>query len=84
MHKQYSRQSLSFISGVAPLLAGLDSNSVESHRNTSMALLPISLVKTPVELFASLFYARSLSLLSPYSFFIFSNFFHFFHFCNFA
>lgn len=68
MHKQYSGQSLSFISGVAPLPAGLDSTSVESHRNTSMAPLPTSLVNTLAELLASPPYTGSLSLLSPYSF----------------
>ena len=68
MHKQYSRQSLSFISGVAPLLADLDSTLVESDRNTSMAPLPMSLVSTLAELLASPPCAGSLSLLLPYSF----------------
>ena len=72
MHKKYSRQSLSFISGVAPLPVSLDSTLVESHRNTSMAPLPASPVSTSAELLASPPYARSLSLLSPFSFFILS------------
>ena len=77
MHKQYSCQSLSFISGVDPLPVGLDSTSVESHRNTGMAPLLASLVSTPTELLASPPYAGSLSLLSPYSFFFLIFFFHF-------
>ena len=73
MHKQYSHKSLSFIFGVAPLLAGLDSTPVESRRNTSMASLLASLVITLVELLASPFYPGILSLLSPFiSFLIFS------------
>jgi len=88
VHKQYSRQSLSFISGVASLLASLDSTPVKSHRNTSMDPLPVSLVSTPVGLHASPLYVGILSLLSPYSFSIFfSNLFHFFiffHLHNFA
>ena len=71
MHKQYSRQSLSFISGIDPLPAGLDNTSVESHRNTSMAPLPASLVNTPMKLLASPPCAGSLSLFSPDLFFIF-------------
>jgi len=74
MHKHYSLQSLSFISGIAPLPASLDSTLVESHRNTCMDLLAASLVSTSMKLFASSLYAGSISLLSPYSFFIF----HFF------
>jgi len=70
VHKHYSCQSLNFIFGVAPLLVGLDSTSVESHRNTIMASLPVSLVSTPAELLASPLCTQSLSLLSPYSFFI--------------
>jgi len=69
MHKQYSCQSLSFISGVVPLRAGPNSTRVESHRNTSMALLPASLVITPVDLLASPPCTRTLYLLSSYSFF---------------
>ena len=72
MHKQYSRQTLSFISVIAPLSVGLDSTLVESHRNTSMALLLASLVNTLAELLASPPCVGSLSLLSPYSFFIFN------------
>ena len=74
MHKQYSLQSLSFISGVAPLPAGLDSTPTESDRNTSMAPLLASLVSTLVELLASPLFIGSLSLLSPYSFSLFSFF----------
>ena len=70
MHKKYSRESLSFISGVALLLVGLDSTPTELHWNTSMAPLPTSLVITPKELLASPLHAGSLSLLPPYSFFI--------------
>lgn len=70
MHKQYIRQSLSFICGVAPLLVSLDSTSMESHRNISMAPLLASLVSTLEELLASPPYTRSLSLISPYSYFI--------------
>ena len=70
MHKQYSHDSLSFISGVAPLPAILDSTPVESHRNASMAPLLVSLVSALAELLASPPCARSLSLLLPYSFFI--------------
>lgn len=70
MHKQCSRQSLSFISGVAPLPAGLDSAPVESHRNISMAPLPMSLVSTRVELLSSPPCLGSLSLLWPCLFFI--------------
>ena len=80
MHKQYIRQSLSFISGVAPLLAGLDSTSTESCRNTSITSLPASLVSTMVELIASPLCVGSLSLLSPYSFSFEFFTFHFFHF----
>ena len=76
MHKKYSHQSLRLISGVAPLPIGLDSTLVESHRNTGMALLPASLVSTLAELLESPPCAGSLSLLSPYSFFIL-NFFYF-------
>ena len=68
MHKQYSRQSLIFISGVALLPSGLDSTPTESHRNISMASLPVSLVSTLVELLASPPCIGSLSLLSLYSF----------------
>lgn len=78
MHKYYSRQSLSFFSVIAPLLVGLDSTPTESHRNTTMALLLVSMVSTPTELLESPLWIGSLSLLFPYSFFIFSNFFHFF------
>ena len=78
MDKQYSRQSLSFISSVAPLLAGLDSTLAESCRNTSIAPLPMSLVSTSTELLASPLYTRRLSLLSSYSFFICFKIFHFF------
>ena len=70
MHKQYSCQSLSLISGVAPLPSSLDSTLVESHRKKSMASLPVSLVNTLVELLASPPYAGCFSLLLPYSFFI--------------
>ena len=72
MHNQYSHQSLSFISGVAPLLASLDNTLMESHRNISMALLPVRLVSAPVELLASPPCTGSLSLLSAYLFFIFT------------
>lgn len=85
MHKQYSRQSLNFISGVSPLPAGLDSTSTESYRNTSMAPLPASLVSTPAVLLASPLCVGSLSLLLPYSFsFFFQTFstFSFFHFSS--
>ena len=83
MHKKYSRQSLSFISGVAPLLATLDSTSMEPHRNIRISLLPASMVSTPIELLASPLYAGTLSLIFPYSFFIFKFFtFHFFHNCS--
>lgn len=68
MHKQYSHESHSFISSVAPLPAGLDNTPMESHRKISIALLPVSLVSTPLELLASPPYMGSLSLLSPYSF----------------
>jgi len=81
MHNHYSRQSLSFIFGVALLPTGLDSTPAESHSNTSMAPLPTSLVSTPVELLASPLCTGSLSLLFPYSFFIFFTFF-IFYFCN--
>jgi len=83
VHKQYDSQSLSFIYGVALLPIGLDSTLVESRRNTSIASLPGSLVSTSAMLFASPLCIGSLSLLSPYSFFIFQNFSHF-HFHNFA
>jgi len=80
VHKKYSRHSLSFISGVVPLPAGLNSTPVESHKNTSMAPFPTSLPSTLAKLLASPLYARSLSLLSPYSFSFFQFFFtfHFF------
>ena len=76
MHSPYSHQNLSFISDVAPLPAGLDNTLIESPRNTSIALLPASLVSTRVELLASPRCAGSLSLIFAYLFFIF----HFFHF----
>lgn len=66
MHKQYSRQSLSFIYGVAPLPIGLDNTSTKSHRNASMAPLSLSLDITPMELIASSLCVGSLSLLSYY------------------
>ena len=78
VHKSYDRQSFSFISGVAPLPARLDSTPEESRRNTSITLLRASLVSTLVELLASPLYVGSLSLLSPYSFFIFSKILHIF------
>ena len=53
MHKQYSHHSLIFISGIAPLPAGLNSTSTESRKNTGMAPLLVSLVSTPAELLAS-------------------------------
>jgi len=77
VHKPYGRESFSFISGVAPLPAGLDSTLVESCRNTNIALLPTILVSTLTELLASPLCAGSLSLLSPYSFSFFSKFFTF-------
>jgi len=81
VHKKYSRQSLSFISSVALVPAGLDSNPTESHRNTSITPLLVSLVSTLAELLPSPFYTGSLSLLSPYSFFLFFINFSFFHNC---
>jgi len=79
VHNQYSRQSLSFIYGVPPLRAGLDSTPAESHSNTSMDSLPVILVSTSMELLASPLGARSISLRLPYSFFfyLFFNFFIF-------
>lgn len=77
MHKQYSHQSLSFISSVAPLPVGLDCTLMELHRHTSIAPLLASMVSTVVELLASPLFTGHLSLLLPYSFSIFSKFFIF-------
>jgi len=74
---KYDSQSLSFISGVSSLEAGLDSTPMEPRKNTSITLLLESLVNTLSELLASPLCAGSLSLLFPYSFFIFSKFSHF-------
>lgn len=77
MQKLYSCYSLSFIFVFAPLPAGLASTPAESRRNTIMVPLPTSLVNTLVELLSSPLCTGSLSLLLPYSFFIFLNFFTF-------
>ena len=54
-----------FISGVAPLLAGLYNTVTESRRNTNISPLPMSLDSTWVDLLTSPLCAGSLSLLSP-------------------
>ena len=85
VHKKYSCQSLSFISIVALLLAALDSTPTESHRNTSMALLPVSRGSTPTELLTSPLCARRLSLFRlfhfPFGFFLLFLFSFFFKLC---
>jgi len=47
---------------------GLDSTSIESHRNINISPLPVSLDSTLVELFVSPLYVGSLCLLSPFFF----------------
>lgn len=67
VQKQYSHQSLSFISVVAPLLAGLDNTPRKSHRNESMTPLPVRLVSTPMELLESPLCSWGLFCNFPYS-----------------
>ena len=75
VHKKYDYQSLSFISSVALLPAGLHSTLTESCRNIIIIPLLVSLVNTQTKLLPSPLCTGNLSLLSTYSLF---KFFHIF------